>query len=187
MKQLKNALVIALLTFLTILVAACSQPATGGITASNSTTSSNTTSNSAASTSTASSYDNSGYYGGTSTPGSSSALKVATTTIKGVSTTILTDAQGKTLYYFTPDSPSASKCLSSCTPTWPPLLAASSTPTLPANSAFTGTLSALDGGNGKQLQYNGHFLYTFSGDNAPGDANGQGIGGKWFVVTPNLK
>ena len=28
-------------------------------------------------------------------------------------------------------------------------------------------------------------LYTFSGDTAPGQTNGQGTGGSWFVVAPD--
>src|SRR6266581_1853625 len=40
--------------------------------------------------------------------------------------------------------------------------------------------------NGNQVEYNGHPLYTFSGDSAPGQTNGEGITGMWFVATPNL-
>jgi hypothetical protein len=40
--------------------------------------------------------------------------------------------------------------------------------------------------NGKQVAYNGHPLYTYSKDSDSGDAYGQGIGGKWFVATPDL-
>jgi len=28
-------------------------------------------------------------------------------------------------------------------------------------------------------------LYLFSGDQQPGDTNGQGVGGVWFAVTPD--
>jgi hypothetical protein len=34
--------------------------------------------------------------------------------------------------------------------------------------------------------YLGHFLYAFSGDTAPGQTDGQGKGGKWFVATLTL-
>ena len=44
----------------------------------------------------------------------------------------------------------------------------------------------LNGANGKQVLYNGHPLYTYSKDGDSGDAYGQGVGGKWFVATPNL-
>ncbi|MBV9257350.1 MAG: hypothetical protein JO215_04975, partial [Ktedonobacteraceae bacterium] len=40
--------------------------------------------------------------------------------------------------------------------------------------------------NGHQLCYNGHPLYTYSGDTSPGQTNGEGIGNKWFVATSDL-
>ena len=39
----------------------------------------------------------------------------------------------------------------------------------------------------RQVTYDGHPLYYFAGDKAPGDVRGQGIdnfGGGWYVVTP---
>jgi hypothetical protein len=30
-------------------------------------------------------------------------------------------------------------------------------------------------------------LYSYSGDGAPGEANGQGIGGKWFAIDAGCK
>jgi predicted lipoprotein with Yx(FWY)xxD motif len=49
-----------------------------------------------------------------------------------------------------------------------------------------GELEAYQNANGNQVVYNDHPLYTFSGDKAPGQTNGQGIGGKWFVATIDL-
>ena len=40
--------------------------------------------------------------------------------------------------------------------------------------------------NGNQIEYNGHPLYTFSGDSAPRQTNGEGLYGVWFVATPDL-
>jgi predicted lipoprotein with Yx(FWY)xxD motif len=40
--------------------------------------------------------------------------------------------------------------------------------------------------NGSHIEYNGHPLYTFSQDTAPGQTNGEGLFGMWFVATPNL-
>ena len=37
--------------------------------------------------------------------------------------------------------------------------------------------------HGRQVAYNGHLLYTFVGDKAAGDANGQGLGNIWFAVS----
>ena len=37
---------------------------------------------------------------------------------------------------------------------------------------------------GIQVTYNGWPLYFYAGDTAPGDTNGQGQGGVWYVVDP---
>jgi predicted lipoprotein with Yx(FWY)xxD motif len=75
-------------------------------------------------------------------------------------------------------------CTGGCPSNWPPLLATSGTPT--SDPALPGQLTALNGANGSQVVDNGHPLYTFSKDSASGDANGQGIGRKWFAATPGL-
>lgn len=130
--------------------------------------------------------------GGTtaSGPGSSPAasanalIHTASVTVGGKSETALTTTQGRTLYYFTPDTATSATCTGGCASTWPPLLATSGTPT--SDPALSGKLSVLSGANGNQVVYNGHPLYSFSKDSAAGDANGQGIAGKWFVATPDL-
>ncbi|MFL5666639.1 MAG: hypothetical protein ACJ8BW_35615 [Ktedonobacteraceae bacterium] len=125
--------------------------------------------------------------GNNSTGSSSNALiKTATVTVQGKSETILTDANGKTLYYFTPDTATTTACTGSCADNWPPLLATGSgTPT--SATTLSGKLSVQKTANGSQVEYNGHLLYTFASDTAPGQTNGQGLFGKWFVATPDLK
>jgi predicted lipoprotein with Yx(FWY)xxD motif len=120
------------------------------------------------------------------TPSSSTALiKTATATISGKSETILTDAQGKTLYYFTPDTATTSACTGSCAQNWPPLIATGSgSPT--SATALPGKLTTLTTARGNMVEYNGHLLYTFAGDSGPGQTNGEGKLGKWFVATPDL-
>ena len=122
----------------------------------------------------------------TTAPATSSAvIKTATATVKGTSQTILTNAQGMTLYYFTPDTATNSACTGGCATAWPPLMSrGSSKPT--SATTLPGTLSAVSDGNGTQVEYNGHPLYTFSGDTAPGQTNGEGSLGKWFVATTTL-
>lgn len=123
----------------------------------------------------------------TNTPASSgAAFKISTksVTVKGAATTVLADASGKTLYYFTPDTPVQSACTGGCSSTWPALL-------LPAGASIgqmslPGNVSMVSTGNGGQIEYNGHLLYTFSGDQSASDAKGEGILGKWFVATPDL-
>lgn len=112
-------------------------------------------------------------------------VKTASVTVKGSSKTVLTDAKGMTLYYFTRDTANQSACTGGCAGTWPPLLASGSgAPT--SATTLPGNLSAFDGGNGHQVVYNGHPLYTYAGDTAAGQANGEGVGGVWFVATPDL-
>jgi predicted lipoprotein with Yx(FWY)xxD motif len=118
--------------------------------------------------------------------GSSSALiQTATATVKGQSETILTNAQGMTLYYFTPDTVTKSACTGQCAKLWPPLLSTGSGAPSSATS-LPGKLNAQTNENGSQVEYNGHPLYAYSGDTAPGQTNGEGLFGKWFVATPNL-
>ena len=134
---------------------------------------------SASSTSTGSS-------GGT-TPTSSAAAIIKTTsaTVNGQSVTILTNAQGMTLYYFKPDTATTSACSGSCASNWPPFVFSGSGSPVSAN-ALPGTLSVVTDAHGQQVEYNGHLLYRFSGDTAPGQTHGEGIKGVWFVATTTL-
>ena len=95
--------------------------------------------------------------------------------------TVLTNARGFTLYFFAPDTPATSKCYDSCAVYWPPVTgAAAAGPGLPGRvGAITRT------GGSRQLTYNGHPLYTYVGDSAPGQARGNNLnlnGGLWHEV-----
>jgi predicted lipoprotein with Yx(FWY)xxD motif len=115
----------------------------------------------------------------------SAAIKTASATVKGQSMTILTDAQGKTLYYFTADTSAKTACTGGCAQAWPPLVfSGSGTPE--GDAPLSGKLTVVNGTNGIQIEYNDHPLYIYSGDTAPGQATGEGLFGKWFVCTPNL-
>lgn len=118
----------------------------------------------------------------TATP---SSVQTAQTTVNGKTITILTDAKGLTLYYFTPDTATKVACSGGCAKVWPPLLFTGSGTPL-GDASLSGTLSVLNGTNGNQVQYNGHLLYIYSGDTAPSQTNGEGLFGKWFVCTPSL-
>jgi len=115
---------------------------------------------------------------------SNALIHTASITVGGKTQTVLKNPQGLTLYYFTADSATNIACTGGCATTWPPLLSDSPIPT--SDPALPGQLSLLSGGNGNQVLYNGHPLYHYSKDSASGDANGQGIGGMWFVATPDL-
>ena len=120
-----------------------------------------------------------GTSGASSSPASSgSALK--TTQISGV--TVLTNAKGFTLYWFVPDTSTKSNCNGSCAQIWPPVTGPAT-----AGAGVTGKLGTITRSDGStQATYDGHPLYTYTADTAPGQANGNGInasGGVWHEVT----
>ena len=102
-----------------------------------------------------------------------------TTTIGGA--TVLTNAKGFTVYWFGPDTPTTSKCYGSCAAYWPPVTGtAAASPGVPGR---VGTI--IRTGGSRQLTYNGHPLYTYIADTAPGLARGNNInlnGGLWHEV-----
>jgi predicted lipoprotein with Yx(FWY)xxD motif len=103
-----------------------------------------------------------------------------TATISGVK--VLTNAKGYTLYWFAPDTPTTSKCYGSCAQYWPPVIG-----TAAAGSGVTGKLGTIKRSDGSsQVTYNGHPLYTYVGDTAPGQAHGNNLnlnGGLWHEIT----
>ncbi len=94
---------------------------------------------------------------------------------------LLTDSKGLTLYWFAPDTSTKSACYGSCAAYWPPV-----TGTPSAGTGVTGTLGTITRTDGtKQATYDGHPLYTYIGDSAPGQASGNNLnlnGGLWHDV-----
>jgi predicted lipoprotein with Yx(FWY)xxD motif len=183
MASIKHLFWVALGLFLALTIAACGSTSTGSGGYGGNTSASQTP------TTSASSGSSCGRYCTSSTPtapatGSGLVVKTASATISGKSVTILTNAQGMTLYYRTVDS-SSSVCSGGCASAWPPMLVTGSATPSSATS-LPGQLSVSTNANGKQVEYNGHPLYTYSGDSAPGQTNGQGFGGVWFAVTTDL-
>jgi predicted lipoprotein with Yx(FWY)xxD motif len=114
-----------------------------------------------------------------SSPAGATAGSLKTATIGGV--TVLTNAAGFTLYSFVPDTPTTSHCNGTCAQNWPPVPG-------PATAAgITGTFGAIKRSDGSvQCTFDGHPLYTFAGDTAPGQNKGNGLnaaGGLWHEVT----
>jgi predicted lipoprotein with Yx(FWY)xxD motif len=129
--------------------------------------------------------------GGSSSSGSSSApaasasagssgTALQTTTIGGVKA--LTNAKGFTLYWFVPDTSTKSNCNAGCASFWPPVKGPAT-----AGSGVTGKLATIKRDDGStQASYDGHPLYTYVADTAPGQAKGNGInvsGGLWHEMT----
>ncbi|HET7516832.1 MAG TPA: hypothetical protein VFN05_03860, partial [Actinomycetes bacterium] len=93
---------------------------------------------------------------------------------------ILVDAEGRTLYAFTKDKGDQSACSGECATNWPALTGTGTAGT----GAQASLLSTSMQPNGtSQVTYDGRPLYYFAGDAKPGDTNGQGVGGVWFVLT----
>lgn len=93
----------------------------------------------------------------------------------------LVDGEGRSLYLFTLDEGRTSTCTGPCAETWPPLLG----DPVAAEGVDQGLVGNAERGNGAiQVTYNGHPLYTFVEDGAPGDTNGHGFNDVWFLVTP---
>ena len=98
---------------------------------------------------------------------------------------ILVDADGMTLYLFESDSAGASTCTADCAATWPPLIDDAPVAGEGVDEALLGTTTRDDGE--VQVTYDGHPLYGFASDQAPGDTEGQGVGDVWFVVDASGK
>jgi len=100
--------------------------------------------------------------------------------------TVLTNAKGLTLYSFAPDSPTKSACYGSCASYWPPVPGHASAG--PGVTGQLGTITRTDGTT--QAVYDGHPLYTYIGDSAPGQDAGNNInlnGGLWLDVPVTAK
>src|ERR1700735_2423660 len=115
----------------------------------------------------------------TSSPAAATAGSLKTATIGGA--TVLTSATGFTLYSFAPDTPTKSNCNGTCAQNWPPVKG-------PATAAgITGTFGTITRSDGStQATFDGHPLYTFAGDTAPGQNKGNGLnaaGGLWHEIT----
>lgn len=96
---------------------------------------------------------------------------------------VLTDANGRTLYFFTKDVDGGSACTDGCLDSWPVFSVES--PSILANLdvADFGTISRPEGGT--QVTYKGWPLYYFSGDSEVAEVNGENVGGRWFVAKPD--
>jgi predicted lipoprotein with Yx(FWY)xxD motif len=140
-----------------------------------------------ANNSTSSSAGAGGLYGGgtsTGTTAASGAAAIATAKVPGVGT-VLVNADGQTLYLFEADNGSKSSCSGECASLWPPVTTTgNATGTMGATASMLGTTTRDDGST--QVTYNGHPIYTYSGDTTSGQANGEGLntyGGLWYAVT----
>ena len=93
--------------------------------------------------------------------------------------------KGLSVYYFTKNTKDSgtSACTGDCLVAWPPVTTTSATPTV---EGVTGTIGTIQTADGKmQVTINGMPIYYSAKDQGPGDINGQGVGGVWYLVSPS--
>jgi len=115
----------------------------------------------------------------------STTVQTRKVTVNGKPETVLTTAQGMTLYYYDQDAADTSTCTGTCAKLWPAYTLKSGRPTGP--DALPKGLAVFRGPNGRQVEYHGHPLYTYAKDRQPGDVNGDGVFPTWHVATPGLQ
>lgn len=118
------------------------------------------------------------------TSSSASALSSAVTTLMAMTisgTPVVTNAKGFAVYWASTDTSTTSTCTGSCATSWPAVQGPAT-----AGSGVTGTLGTITRSDGTvQATYDGHPLYTYVGDSAPGQNKGNGVnasGGLWYDV-----
>jgi predicted lipoprotein with Yx(FWY)xxD motif len=130
-----------------------------------------------------------GFTAASASTGSDVVAKARPATVRVANTNlgkVLVNSKGRTLYLFEADSGTTSSCVDACAAAWPPARV-SGAPKVGkgAKGSLAVTTQRSDGN--PQVTYNGHPLYTYSGDRKAGDTNGQGLnafGGLWHAVSP---
>jgi predicted lipoprotein with Yx(FWY)xxD motif len=107
-------------------------------------------------------------------------VHTAATQVGATTETILVNAKGLPLYYYKADTARKSQVSGVLARLWPALVSAK-----PTASGVRGKVASLKESGGRQVAYNGHFLYTFV-DDSPGHVTGQGVS-NFFVATPNIR
>jgi predicted lipoprotein with Yx(FWY)xxD motif len=156
------------LLFAGFLLASCSSGSSYGSSSSNTTAATTATTAAAGSATTAAS-------GGSGTAASGT-VNLASLGDSGQG---LVNGDGMTLYLFEQDNGTTSACTGGCAQIWPALT--SSSAPVGGSGVAASKLSTANGQVAHQVTYNGHLLYTFSGDHAPGDVNGTSIP-DWYPV-----
>ncbi|WP_244203880.1 SCO0930 family lipoprotein [Streptomyces tricolor] len=101
---------------------------------------------------------------------------------------IVVDRNGMTVYRFMKDEAwpkPVSNCTGACLEKWPAVAPVNADDTKGVKKKGLMSFTRSDGG--KQMTVNCWPIYTFAGDKAPGDTNGQGVGGTWYAVSPDGK
>ena len=99
---------------------------------------------------------------------------------------ILVDSHGRTLYLFEKDTGSSSTCFDACAAVWPPVTVTGAPRA--GDGLVASKLGTTKRADGKtEVTYDGHPLYYYVADTAPGQTLGQGLnqfGAGWDVLSP---
>jgi predicted lipoprotein with Yx(FWY)xxD motif len=105
--------------------------------------------------------------------------------------TVLVDSKGFTLYVLVPEKKTAFSavqwtCTGECVKSWRPLTVPAGATPAPGHGLSASLLSSAKRPEGTvQVTYNGFPLYTFKGDNSPGEANGLDQRNGWYLISPS--
>ncbi|HEY2309792.1 MAG TPA: hypothetical protein VGH46_01610 [Gaiellaceae bacterium] len=117
----------------------------------------------------------------------SSSAVVTTRKVNGLGV-VLVNAKGRTLYTFAKDQRRHVTCTGACATYWPPLKWKGAGKPTGSGAVKSKLLGAdMSPAGGEVVTYDKWPLYTYLGDGAAGQANGQDVnlnGGKWYVITP---
>ena len=102
--------------------------------------------------------------------------------LSGKNVHVLTTNKGFLLYYYLKDQMFTSTCTSACAQAWPPVLAPQGMMTVNSSVPLPKKLSIKKTANGNQVFYDGHALYTYTGDMQAGQFNGRGMDNVWYLV-----
>ncbi len=97
---------------------------------------------------------------------------------------IIVDGSGRALYLFDADKAPTSTCYTACAAAWPPLIVTKA-PTVGPDLAQALTSTTVRNDGSRQVTYNGHPLYYYTGDHSPSEVNCQAaveFGGGWYVL-----
>jgi predicted lipoprotein with Yx(FWY)xxD motif len=99
---------------------------------------------------------------------------------------VLVDADGKTLYLHADDQGTTSAVPDDLLTAWPPLTVEGERDVVAGEGVDESKLGTARQADGRLwVTYNGHLLYRFTCDAAPGDTTGHSLGDVWFALTPD--
>ncbi|WP_447768217.1 COG4315 family predicted lipoprotein [Sphingobacterium faecium] len=97
--------------------------------------------------------------------------------------TILTDSNGKTLYFFSNDTKGSSSCTGNCLTVWPIYYSGDISSDVKIDKSQLGEITRADGK--KQSTYKGWPLYYYVGDSKSGEVQGDAVNKIWYVAKPD--